>query len=100
VNKISAEDLNLPDGFASASPFASQFRRKVGAMQPLTAINNGNFKRKVKGKAPKGASNNYTSDNGTGFDGSLGLTPTEIHAMQIGDQYPELAADAANYLGL
>jgi hypothetical protein len=100
VNQISAEDLNLPNGFASASPFSSQFRRKVGAMVPLGDINGGDFKRKVKGKAPKGASNNYTSDNGTGFDGSLGLSPQEIHAMQIGDANPELAADAAHFLGL
>lgn len=100
MNQISVEDLNLPDGFAATSPFASQFRRKVGAMEPLGPINNGAFQRKVKGKAPKGASNNYTSDNGTGFDGSLGLTPQQVHAMQIGDQYPDLAATAAEYLGL
>lgn len=99
MNTITPDDLPV-EGFGSASPFASSFRRKVETMVPLGEINNGNFNRKVKGKAPKGASNNYTSSDGSGFDGSLGLTPQEIHAMQIGDANPELAAMAADYLGL
>jgi hypothetical protein len=98
MNKISANDL--PPGFGAASPFSSQFRRKVGAMQPLGAINDGDFKRKVKGKARGDASTDYVSSDGSGFDGSLGLSPAEIHAAMIGDANPELAADAAHFLGL
>jgi hypothetical protein len=100
VNQISADDLGLPEGFGSASPLASQYRRKVGGLTPPGPINDGNFKRKVKGRGPKGAATAYNSDDGTGFDASLGLTPQELHAMQIGDSNPEFAAMAASYLGL
>jgi len=98
MNKISASDL--PAGFGDASPFSTQYRRKVGAMQPLGEINNGNFKRKVKGKSRSDASTEYVSNGGSGFDASLNLSPQEIHAAMIGDANPEFAADAASFLGL
>ena len=49
-------------------------------------------------KNPQAAT--WTDANGAGFDPSLGLTAAEAHVVQIGDTHQDLAADAANYLGL
>ena len=49
-------------------------------------------------KNPQAAT--WTDANGAGFDPSLGLTAAEAHVVQIGDTHQDLAADAADYLGL
>jgi hypothetical protein len=98
MNKISASDL--PDGFGQASVFSKQKPVRSGLQEPG---NISNCTRRVK--PPRNAAEVVNTEGliyegDSYFDASLGLSPTELHALNIGEKYPDLAADAAYYLGL